>query len=49
MERWPEEMARKRAVRSAQRVRPKEAFSMLQPGKISPVEVRTAAPTGKEL
>src|SRR5262245_54261150 len=35
------------ATRSAQFVRPKEAFSTLTPTKILPLAVRSAAPTGK--
>ena len=43
----PPEMALKSAVRSAQIVRLKELFSILEPVMIFPDEVRSAAPTLK--
>jgi hypothetical protein len=43
----PAAMAEKTAVRSAQLVRPYDAFSTLHPLKILPDEHRRAAPTWK--
>ena len=43
--RCPVLTALKMAVRSAQTLGPKAAFSMLQPEKTSPASVRSAAPT----
>ena len=47
-ERTPSLTALKSAVRSAQFVNPKEAFSILHPVKILPSVDRSAAPTGKD-
>src|SRR5437899_205289 len=45
--RSPSERALSSATRSAQTVRPYDAFSTLQPEKIVPVRERSAAPTRK--
>src|SRR5277367_2645664 len=45
--RSPSETALKMATRSAQQVRPRVAFSILQPVKMRPDLARTAAPTRK--